>query len=104
VSGAVREWDRDSKFADSERLRRVLTRLHSLGAEGWRTDPEAEELARYAIDRFAALAEKHGLERADGGSAAFEAMRSPGAVFAAARALEVGVLRAGDADFERGWW
>jgi hypothetical protein len=56
-------------------------RLHVKGREGWRGDPEAEELMRFAIHRFADLAKKHGLDPDDGGSAAFEAMRNPSVVF-----------------------
>jgi hypothetical protein len=70
-----------SRFADSEYLRHVLMRLHIKGADAWRTDPEADELIRYAIDRFAQLARKHGLEPDDAGSAAFEAMRNPSVFF-----------------------
>ncbi|MDR1189110.1 MAG: hypothetical protein LBK95_16940, partial [Bifidobacteriaceae bacterium] len=69
-----------SRFDDPERLRRTLLRLHAKGKDAWRDDPDADELARYAMDRFAALATKHGLDPADGGSAAFEAMRNPSVV------------------------
>jgi len=56
-------------------------RLLVKGEDAWRTDPEAEELLRFAIDRFADLARKHGLDPDDGGSAAFEAMRNPSVIF-----------------------
>jgi len=69
------------RFRDSEYLRRVLMRLYVKGADSWRTDPEADELLRFAIDRFADLARKHGLDPDDGGSAAFEAMRNPSVIF-----------------------
>jgi hypothetical protein len=70
-----------SPFADSEYLRHVLMRLHAKGDDAWRTDPEANELMIFAIERFGRLAEKHGLEADDGGSAAFEAMRNPSVIF-----------------------
>ena len=70
-----------SRFADSEYLRQVLMRLHVKGGDAWRTDPEANELMLFAIERFGRLAEKHGLEPDDGGSAAFEAMRNPSVIF-----------------------
>ena len=66
-----------SRFADSEYLRHVLMRLHIKGNDAWRHDPEADELIRYTIERFAQLARKHGLDPDDAGSAAFEAMRNP---------------------------
>ncbi len=69
------------RFRDSEYLRRVLMRLHVKGGDAWRTDPEADELMRFAISRFADLARKHGLDPDDGGSAAFEAMRNPSVIF-----------------------
>ncbi len=69
------------RFRDSEYLRRVLMRLYVKGNDAWRNDPEADELIRFAIDRFADLARKHGLEPDDGGSAAFEAMRNPSVIF-----------------------
>jgi hypothetical protein len=56
-------------------------RLHIKGNDAWRTDLEVDELIRYAIDRFAQLARKHGLEPDDAGSAAFEAMRNPSVFF-----------------------
>jgi len=69
------------RFRDSDYLRRVLMRLYAKGADAWRTDPEADELMRFAIERFTDLARKHGLEPEDGGSAAFEAMRNPSVIF-----------------------
>ncbi|MDR2373269.1 MAG: hypothetical protein LBD77_04060 [Bifidobacteriaceae bacterium] len=55
----------------------MLIRLHAAGPDGWRLDREAEELMSHMAARFAALAAKHGLEAADGASAAFEAMVNP---------------------------
>lgn len=66
----------DSRFADSENLRRVLLRICN-SEDGWATDPDAEPLIRYAADRFAQLAVKHGLEPADAMAACFDAMRNP---------------------------
>ena len=65
-----------TRFRESEDLRRVLLRI--CGTEdGWRTDPDAEPLLRYAADRFTHLAAKHGLEAEDALSAVFEVMRTP---------------------------
>lgn len=64
-------------FRDSEHLRVVLERLQSDGGSCWRTDPEAAELMRYAADRYAALARKHGLDPWEAAAAAFDAMRAP---------------------------
>lgn len=64
-------------FHDSEGLRTLLDRLQSNGGSGWRTDPEAAELMRYAADRYAALARKHGLDPWEAAAAAFDAMRAP---------------------------
>jgi len=77
VDGADR-----ARFGDGEYLRAVLLRLYAKGVEGWRFDPEGDELARYATARFAGLARKYGLDPADGGTAAFEAMRNPAVAFA----------------------
>jgi|GEM_PF-193246 len=67
----------DSRFADSEYLRGVLIHLHNEGTDSWRTNPVANDLLEYLIDRFATLARKYGLEPDDGGSAAWEAIRQP---------------------------
>lgn len=64
-------------FRGSEGLRTVLERLQSDGGAGWRTDPEAAELMRYAADRYGALARKHGLDPWEAAAAAFDAMRAP---------------------------
>lgn len=68
---------RRDAFRGSEGLRIVLDRLQSDGGAGWRTDPEAAELMRYAADRYAALARKHGLDPWEAAAAAFDAMRAP---------------------------
>ena len=64
-------------FENSERLRELLTRLDAEGPDAWRTDPVAAELMRYAADKYAALARKHGLDPWEAATAAFEAMRTP---------------------------
>jgi len=63
-------------FADAEGLRAVLQRLPGAGAAGWSDDPEAAELMRYAVDKYGALARKHGLESGDAAWAAFDVMRT----------------------------
>lgn len=68
---------RGGGFENSERLRELLTRLHAEGPEAWRTDSVAAELMRYAADKYAALARKHGLDPWEAATAAFEAMRTP---------------------------
>ena len=64
-------------FENSERLRELLTRLGAEGPDAWRNDPVAAELMRYAADKYAALARKHGLDPWEAAAAAFEAMRTP---------------------------
>lgn len=66
-----------ASFHSSEGLRTLLDRLQSNGGTGWRTDPDAAELMRYAADRYAALARKHGLDPWEAAAAAFDAMRAP---------------------------
>jgi hypothetical protein len=64
-------------FRDSEGLRTLLARLQSDGGRSWRSDPEASELMRYAAERYAALARKHGLDPWEAAAAAYDAMRAP---------------------------
>ena len=64
-------------FATSEGLRALLIRLHESGPGAWRTDPEAAELMRFTIRKYAGLARKHRQEPEDAGPAAFDAMRTP---------------------------
>ena len=68
---------RGQGFENSERLRELLTRLDAEGPDAWRNDPVATELMRYAADKYAALARKHGLDPWEAATAAFEAMRAP---------------------------
>ena len=68
------------RFADSEYLRQILIRVCDT-PDGWRTDPEVDDLIRYAATRFTQLAVKHGLEPTDALSGVFEAMRLPSVRF-----------------------
>jgi len=61
-------------FACSEGLRALLVRLDAAGPGAWRRDREAAELMRFAAERYAALARKHGLTAEDAAVAAFDAM------------------------------
>ncbi len=63
-------------FADSEELRLLLIRLYVGGPGAWREDVEAAELMRFAMDKYAALANRHQLTPGDAAAAAFEAMRT----------------------------
>lgn len=64
-------------FTAGEGLRALLLRLHRGGPRAWRTDTEAAALMRYAAEKYAPLARKHGLDAWEAASAAFEAMRTP---------------------------
>lgn len=77
VNWSARSDAASATFHDSEGLRTLLDRLQSNGGSGWRTDPEAAGLMRYAADRYAALARKHGLDPWEAAAAAFDAMRAP---------------------------
>jgi len=63
-------------FAASEGLRLLLVRLRYSGSEGWRSDPEAADLMAFAMEKYAALAHKHGYEPVEAAIAAFGAMRT----------------------------
>lgn len=63
-------------FASSDGLRLLLARLHGAGPDAWRDNPDATELMAYTMDKYGALARKHGLEPADAAAAAFEVMRT----------------------------
>ena len=65
-----------SDFRTSEGLRKLLVRLEESGSDAWRDDDEAAALMRFAIEKYGALARKHGLEPEDAAVAAFEVMRS----------------------------
>src|SRR5690606_18275625 len=48
-------------FANSEQMRMLLYDLtYSSPGGGWRADPRATELMRFAMDKYAGLARKHG--------------------------------------------
>jgi hypothetical protein len=66
----------NQQFATSEGLRSVLTRIHDHGPEAWRTDPDAEGLMRFVIDRYRPLAASHHCSPEDAALPAFEAMRT----------------------------
>lgn len=63
-------------FADAQELRLLLVRLHYSGSSAWEFDPEAGELMEFVMDKYGALAHKHGLEPADAAVAAFDVMRT----------------------------
>lgn len=65
-----------ARFADTASLRRLLEELHQAGPGGWANSAEADGLMRFTLDRYGALARKHGQEPADAAVAAFEAMRT----------------------------
>lgn len=69
-------------FEHSEGLRTLLTRLHEAGRRAWRYDPEVTALMQHAMQRYAALARRHGLDPWEAAAAAFDAMRT-GAVLRA---------------------
>lgn len=66
-------------FTTSAGLRALLNRLHAAGPGAWSADPIAQELMRYAADKYAALARKHHLDPWEAASAAFDVMRTPSA-------------------------
>jgi hypothetical protein len=63
-------------FATSEGLRLLRVRLRYSVSAGWRRDPEAADLMAYVIEKYAALARKHGYEPVEAAIAAFEATRT----------------------------
>lgn len=68
--------DGSPDFTTSEGLRLLLVRLRYSGRRGWRTDPDATALMSYAMEKYGALARKHGYEPAEAAIAAFDAMRT----------------------------
>lgn len=62
-------------FTTAEGLRLMLVRLRYCST-GWAQDPEASELMRYVMDKYAALARKYGYEPVEAAVAAFEAMHA----------------------------
>jgi hypothetical protein len=67
-----------ASFVTPEGLRDLLCRLHS-GVADWHGGNEAADLMTYAIEKYGALARKHGLDPADAATAAFEVMRTSAA-------------------------
>lgn len=65
-----------TEFATAEGLRLLLVRLHYSGPGAWKHDEEAAELLTFTMQKYGALARKHGLEPEDAAVAAFEAMRT----------------------------
>lgn len=65
-----------SDFRTSDGLRDLLCRLNDGGHNAWRHNAEAQELMSFAMQKYAALAHKHGREPADAAVAAFEVMRT----------------------------
>ena len=63
-------------FQSSAGLRALLHRLHHAGPRAWEDDAEAGELMAFTAEKYAALARKHGLDRWEAASAAFDVMRS----------------------------
>lgn len=61
-------------FTTTEGLRLLLVRLHYSGPDTWKDDEEAAELLKFAMNKYRALAGKHGLQPQDAGVAAFHAM------------------------------
>lgn len=66
----------DEDFTTSAGLRVLLRRLHEAGERAWAHDPVAAELMRFAAEKYAALARKHGLDPWEAASAAFDVMRT----------------------------
>jgi len=62
-------------FATAEGLRLLLLDLAYAGQRAWQISPEAAELMTYAMEKYAGLAHKYGLEPAEAAAAAFEVMR-----------------------------
>ncbi|CAN5537963.1 hypothetical protein BH23ACT6_BH23ACT6_24950 [soil metagenome] len=61
-------------FTTAQGLRLLLVRLHYSGPGTWKHDEEAAELLEFAMNKYRALARKHGLQPQDAGVAAFQAM------------------------------
>src|SRR4051794_26663132 len=66
----------ESRFLDPDELRWLLIRLAIDGPDAWRHDPEAAELIRFVIRRYADLARTHRQPAEDAAVAAFELLRT----------------------------
>lgn len=63
-------------FTTAEGLRLLLVDLAYAGPRAWVEDSDAAELMRFTMEKYGALASKHGLEASDAAVAAFEVMRT----------------------------
>jgi hypothetical protein len=63
-------------FATAEGLRLILLDLAYAGPRAWDIRPDAAELMIFTMEKYGALARKHGREPSDAAIAAFEAMRA----------------------------
>ncbi len=63
-------------FASAEGLRHLLLTLAYAGPHAWQEDPAASELMTYTMEKYGALAHKHGLEPTDAAVASFDVMRT----------------------------
>ena len=63
-------------FATTEGLRLLLLDLAYAGPCAWENSPDAAELMTFTMEKYDALARKHGLEPSDAAVAAFEVMRT----------------------------
>lgn len=63
-------------FATTEGLRLLLLDLAYAGPCAWENSPAAAELMTFTMEKYGALARKHGFEPSDAAVAAFEVMRT----------------------------
>ncbi|MFT4264106.1 MAG: hypothetical protein QM572_12040 [Nocardioides sp.] len=63
-------------FATAEGLRALLFDLAYGDPNAWQSSPEATDLMTYAMEKYASLAHKYGLEPTDAAAAAFEVMQN----------------------------
>jgi hypothetical protein len=63
-------------FTTAEGLRLLLLDLAYAGPRAWETSPDAADLMKFTMEKYGALAHKHGLEPSDAAVAAFEVMRA----------------------------
>lgn len=67
-----------SRFDDANYLRRLLLQMQDTPLGDWRSDPELNALSAHIMDRYGALARKHGFEPSQAASAAWEVLTQPG--------------------------
>lgn len=63
-------------FRTADGLRALLIRLDEAGDGAWEHDSAVADLMRFAAEKYAALARKHGLDPWEAASAAFDVMRT----------------------------